>query len=71
LAGPNARAHQQDCRQNGKAEQRQRRRQRRKFLVIEVEQRRNRLRYAQISGRSGFRKGGQSGGERNRAVARQ
>ena len=70
LAGPNARAHQQDRRQHGKAEQRQRRRQRGKFLVIEVEQGRNRLRNGQVSGRSGFRKGGQGGGERHHAVAR-
>ena len=50
--GPDARAHQQDRRHHGKAEQRQRRRQHREFLVIEVEQGRNRLRDGQVSGRA-------------------
>ena len=45
-----ARAHQQDRRHHGKAEQRQRRRQYREFLVIEVEPGRNHLRERQIAG---------------------
>ena len=51
--GADAGAHQQDCSDDGKAEQRQRGGQNREFLMIEVEPGRNRIRNGAIGGRGG------------------
>ena len=56
--GANARPHQQDCGDDGKADQRQRRCQRRKFLMVEVEPGGDRLCDTGVRGKGGVRQHG-------------
>ncbi len=71
LRGADAGVHQQDRRQHGKAEQRQRCGQDRDFLAVEVEQGREGIQEGGVGGPGGRGEGQRAGGERDQAVAHQ